>query len=272
LGLGWLIDAVLERSGYKRYVVGEADRGQERWDNIQEFRASARDYGHLGVQDGLTTFLESVALVSDVDNLKEKADAITLITLHQAKGLEFPVVFIIGMEEGILPHIRSMDEAGEMEEERRLCYVGVTRAKERLYLTRAFRRGFRGGSEPNIPSRFLSDIPKNLIDSARLAPPGDLRSSGWVSDDAHPAPLIRLSPGVVGGSVVKTAGQGVMGDSEPGVLLTTGDKVRHAIFGEGIVTSSKPSWGDLEVTVAFKEGHGVKRLLLGFAPLEKIDE
>ena len=106
-------------------------------------------------------------LVSDVDSMEERPEAITLITLHQAKGLEFPVVFIVGMEEGLLPHSRSMDEPSEVEEERRLCYVGVTRAKERLYLMRAFRRGFRGGSRggsgPGIPSRFLLDIPRELV-------------------------------------------------------------------------------------------------------------
>ena len=266
-----LIDAGVERSGYRRYTVEEADRGQERWENIQEFRASARDYRHLGVRDGLTAFLESVTLVSDVDNLEEKADALTLITLHQAKGLEFPVVFIIGMEEGILPHIRSMDDAGQMEEERRLCYVGVTRAKERLYLTRAFRRGFRGGSEPSTPSRFLSDIPRDLIDSARLAPSGGLRSSGWAPDAVEATTSSRLTRGMAGRSGVKTPEQGAGGGPESVVSLRTGDKVRHAIFGDGIVTSSKPSGDDVEVMVAFKEGHGVKRLLLGFAPLEKVE-
>ena len=155
-----LIDLVLERTGYRRYLLEEAERGEERWDNVQEFRNTARDYLMLGVGDALTAFLENVSLVSDVDDFEEKADLATLITLHQAKGLEFPVVFIVGMEEGLLPHIRSMDDPAQLEEERRLCYVGVTRAKDRLYLFRAFRRGFRGGSEPSLPSRFLMDIPQ----------------------------------------------------------------------------------------------------------------
>ena len=118
---------------------------------------------HMPVQDGLTAFMESVSLVSDVDKMEDRTEAITLITLHQAKGLEYPVVFIVGMEEGLLPHMRSMDDPTAVEEERRLAYVGVTRAKERLYLMRAFRRGFRGGTGPALPSRFLLDIPEHLI-------------------------------------------------------------------------------------------------------------
>ena len=129
-----------------------------------ELRSSAKDFLTLGRgRDALSAFLESVALVSDTDNLEDAADAVTLITLHQAKGLEFRAVFMVGMEEGMLPHIRSLEDEAEMEEERRLAYVGVTRAKERLYLLRAFRRGFRGMSGPSLPSRFLADIPRRLV-------------------------------------------------------------------------------------------------------------
>ena len=158
-----IIDAILERSGYQRWLSDQPERSEERLENIQEFRASARDYLHFGRAEALTAFLESVSLVADVDSMEDRADAITLITLHQAKGLEFPVVFMVGMEEGLLPHSRSVDDPTQLEEERRLCYVGITRAKERLYLLRAFRRGFRGGSEPGTPSRFLLDIPQELL-------------------------------------------------------------------------------------------------------------
>ena len=253
-----LIDLVLERSGYKRYLLEEADRGEERWENLQEFRTAGRDYLHLGLEDALTAFLESVSLVSDADSYEEKTDAITLITLHQAKGLEFPVVFIVGMEEGLLPHQRSMEDPDEMEEERRLCYVGVTRAKERLYLLRAFRRGFRGGSEPGIPSRFLADIPPQLI----VAPGRDV-------------PRVRSA---TRSKATAASGNGRAGPSRgrpdglPPVAASvkSGDKVRHDAFGEGIVVSCAPSGGDFEVTVAFKDG-GVKRLLLGFAPMKKVE-
>ena len=123
----------------------------------------AQEYKDLPPEQGLSAFLEGVALVSDVDDLPEKNDTVTLITLHQAKGLEFPVVFIVGMEDGILPHYRSIDDPAQLEEERRLCYVGITRAQKRVYLVRAFRRHLMGASAVNKPSRFLKDIPKELI-------------------------------------------------------------------------------------------------------------
>ena len=250
-----LFDAVLERTGYKKHTLEVAERGEERWENIQELRGVASDFVHLGVREGITAFLESVSLVSDVDNMEEKADAVTLITLHQAKGLEFRAVFMVGMEEGILPHIRSMESESEMEEERRLCYVGVTRAEERLYLTRAFRRGFAGGSEPRMPSRFLSDIPKELVTSPRAAMSSPKRLQQWDTEDAEPPVRIRTNS--------KT--------EERLPALTTGDKVLHGKFGEGIVTGTKPITGDIEVTVVFKDGAGIKRLLQSFAGLKKLD-
>ena len=299
-----IIDAVLERSGYQRWLLDQ-ERGEDRMENIQEFRASARDYLHLGRTESLTAFLESVSLVADVDSMEDRADAITLITLHQAKGLEFPVVFMVGMEEGLLPHSRSVDDPVQLEEERRLCYVGVTRARERLYLLRAFRRGFRGGSEPGTPSRFLLDIPPKLLaapaqpkrpsttgqsSASRRAESGtkerpattETRQDG-VRRTRLPTPprsdnrersfgtmrSIRTprAPNVPGQRPTRT------GDSQPAASphLATGDKVMHKVFGEGIVTECKPSRGDFEVTVAFKDGAGVKRLLLGMAPIEKVE-
>ena len=300
-----IIDAVLERSGYQRWLLDQ-ERGEERMENIQEFRASARDYLHFGRTESLTAFLESVSLVADVDSMEDRADAITLITLHQAKGLEFPVVFMVGMEEGLLPHSRSVDDPVQLEEERRLCYVGVTRAKERLYLLRAFRRGFRGGSEPGTPSRFLLDIPPKLLaapaqpkrpgtggqrsTSTRAGSDSDSRSesAGKRQDSIRrtrlPTPprsdnrersfgttrSIRSTraPNVPGQRPVRGAGSQAAAASPH---LATGDKVQHKVFGEGIVTECKPSGGDFEVTVAFKDGAGVKRLLLGMAPLEKLE-
>ena len=260
-----LIGEVLERSGYKDFVQKESERGEERWENLQEYRNTAKEYLHLGLREAMTAFLESISLVSDTDNLDEKADAVTLITLHQAKGLEFPVVFIVGMEEGVLPHIRSMDDEAEMEEERRLCYVGVTRAKERLYLYRAFRRGFRGGSEAGEPSRFLAEIPKDLIVSSRSRDTVAARSSGLVDGVRRGAE--RRHSAVT--AVQASTGDGAE-DSAPAIRVATGDKVRHKTFGEGIVLSTKPSSSDTEVTVVFGEEHGIKRLLLSFAPLEKV--
>ena len=143
---------------------------EERWANVEELRNVAAEYDGLAPGHGLASFLEDVALVSDADTMRgrrtNRRPRVTLITLHSAKGLEYPVVFMTAMEEGVLPHIRSFDDPAQMEEERRLCYVGMTRAKERLYLLRAFRRYSMGMSQHNPPSRFLKDIPPELIDAA----------------------------------------------------------------------------------------------------------
>jgi DNA helicase-2/ATP-dependent DNA helicase PcrA len=235
-----LLDLVLQRSGYKEYIL-EGEDGEDRWENILELRTVANDYRHLAPEDSLSSFLEGVALVSDIDSYDEKVDAVTLITLHAAKGLEFPVVFIVGMEEGLLPHRKSYDEPDQMEEERRLCYVGITRAKQRLYLVRAFRRSSLGSTLVNLPSRFLSDIPPHLA----MPPGGGARESGvQPMDMPSPAP-------------------------SPKTPLSAGDHVRHAKFGEGIVVNCLPTGDDQEVTVAFKGEAGLKRLLLSLAPMER---
>ena len=256
LGLIELIDLAFERSGYKRYLVEDEERGEERLENIQEYVASARDFEELDGRDALTAFLEKVSLVSDIDEFEERAELVTLITLHQAKGLEFSVVFMVGMEEGLLPHIRSMEDPSEVEEERRLCYVGMTRAKDRVYLLRAFRRGFRGGFEPTIPSRFLADVPKDLIVS-----PGRRASVG------ASASTVRRGPAR---SRVANGGRSAEANVDT-AAIRTGDKVRHATFGDGIVMSSTATSADIELTVAFKEGHGVRRLLQSIAPMEKVE-
>ena len=287
LDLVELIDAVMEQTGYKRHIEESAEtseRAEDRLDNIQEFRGAAREFTHLGLEEALTAFLEGISLVSDVDSFEEQPDAITLITLHQSKGLEFPVVFMVGMEEGLLPHSRSMDTPEEIEEERRLCYVGVTRAQKRLYLLRAFRRGFWGGSGPSDPSRFLEDIPRELIEGAVHS-----ASSGQAPAGASERPAAQTGVRTARPARQRPASNGA-GEARPAVerarrrrrerreaaptatpAYATGDKVRHPAFGDGIVMSCAPAaGGDFQITVAFKEGHGVKRLLLSFAPLEKV--
>jgi len=245
LNLVALFDLVVERSGYKQYILGGLN-GEERWENILELRTVAQQYRDLKPLDGLATFLEGVTLVSDVDGLDETVDTVTLITLHQAKGLEFPVVFIVGMEEGVLPHIRSFDDPAQMEEERRLCYVGITRAKQRLYLVRAFRRSLMGGSTVNSPSRFLGDIPRHLIQGGGL----------WAGEESQIATAMYSW---------NKAPAPVFNDLE----LKAGDHVRHVQFGDGVVISCRPVKDDSEVVVAF-DGAGIKKLLLSFARLEKV--
>jgi len=248
LSLSGLVDEILDHTGYKAYIQDKED-GEERWENIMELRTVAGEYNELDTEEALTAFLEKVSLVSDIDELDEKADAVTLITLHQAKGLEFPAVFIVGLEEGILPHRRSFDNPEEMEEERRLCYVGITRAKKRLYLLRSYRRSLFGGSTANPPSRFLKDISPHLISprglwEERLTP---VASSDF-DRDSHPSP--------------RSIGT---------LMLKVGDHVRHSKFGPGIVMNSSPTRDDQELTVVF-EAAGVKKLLASLAPLEKMEK
>ena len=246
LSLVDLFDLVIRKSGYREYIQNTPD-GEERWENVLELRTVAQQYGDLPPGEGLIAFLEGVTLVSDVDGYDESAGAVTLITLHQAKGLEFSVVFIVGMEEGVLPHIRSFDDPGQMEEERRLCYVGVTRAKSRVYLVRAFRRSLMGGNTVNGPSRFLADIPSQLVSGVGLRRGEESQiAAGACSWDGAPASAFDLPE------------------------LKVGDQVRHGRFGEGVVVSCQPVRDDSELVVAFR-GVGVKKLLLSFARLEKVD-
>ena len=153
-----LIDSILSATDYRRYVNDGSDEGEERWENVMELRGVAMETEGIS----LSAFLEEVALVADADTLNDGAGP-TLLTLHAAKGLEFPVVFITGLDEGVLPHQRSLEDAEEMAEERRLMYVGITRAKDRLFLTRTFRRTAYGNYDIATPSRFLSDIPTGLL-------------------------------------------------------------------------------------------------------------
>jgi DNA helicase-2/ATP-dependent DNA helicase PcrA len=240
-----LYDLVVERSGYKQYITGLVD-GEERWENVLELRGVAQDYKDLKPGEGLTAFLEGVALVSDVDGLPDKLETVTLITLHQAKGLEFPVVFIVGMEDGIIPHYKSIDDPAQLEEERRLCYVGITRAKKKVYLVRAFRRHLMGSSAVNKPSRFLLDIPSHLITRGGVTEKEDEWSAASID-----------------------ATEKAIKPNEDLPVFKAGDHVRHDQFGEGIVVNYHKVKNDAEVVVAF-EGAGVKRFLLSFANIEKV--
>ena len=251
-----LFDSVVESSGYKTFTLNDPD-GAERWENILELRTVATQYKDLPPRESLAAFLESVALVSDVDGYDATMDRVTLITLHQAKGLEFPAVFIVGVEEKLLPHMRSIDDPDQLEEERRLFYVGITRAKMRLYLLHAFRRSFQGQSTVNPPSRFLEDIPKHL-----LTTPGWQKEETKVSDAVFAWNRVKVEPGE--GEKGPSAA-----DGQPTMDLKAGDRVRHAIFGDGVVVSNKKVKADNEVTVAFS-GQGIKKLLLSLARLQKI--
>ncbi|MCL0043947.1 UvrD-helicase domain-containing protein [Dehalococcoidia bacterium] len=241
LGVADVISRVLEDSMYWEYLRKQFGAKSEQEENVLELCGQAIKVGDDDPLDGINTFLESVALVSDVDSLDEDRDSLTLITLHQAKGLEFRAVFIVGMEEGLLPHARSMDDSDpqQMEEERRLSYVGVTRAEQRLYLSRAFRRRGWGGSHSSEPSRFLEDIPEYLI-----APSRGSRVPVWKYQHSQ-----------------------ITMEAQP-VPFKAGDKVGHPKFGRGMVVSCVSSGLDYEITVVFANA-GVKRLLMSLAGLEK---
>ena len=250
--LSGLLDAVIDRTDYKTHIMSDQD-GQERWENVQELRAVTIQYDQLKPEHALPSFLEDVALITDIDEYEERADSVTLITLHAAKGLEFPAVFIIGVEEGILPHVRSLESGNpeQLEEERRLCYVGMTRAKHHLYLVRAFRRAFSGH---HPASRFLADIPLHLVAQSQRA----------ASPAMFPA-RYRYGTAAVGAQHAAPLPEG------PTESFSPGDRVRHQKFGDGIVVSCEPSGIDYQVVVAFQGEAGIKKLLLSFAPLEKVE-
>ena len=280
-----LIDLTVSETGYRKYIETD-EKAEERLENIQEYRNSSREYSSVPALQGLVEFLEGISLISDIYGMEEDLDSITLITLHQSKGLEFPIVFITGMEEGLLPHIRSLDSGkpDELEEERRLCYVGMTRAEKQLYLTRAFRRGFRGTYEPTVPSRFLSDIPASLLvqntsSPETVAPEIDIRDKvlrfpeggskkGIYHSSGNNSPLSHKKKPPV--PTKRTVNKIKVSNPTSKSDFQIGDKVRHGQFGDGIVMSSDPTGDDLQITVAFKDGGGIKKLLQSLAKLKKI--
>ena len=254
-----LIDLAVERTGYGAMLREDKERGEERMENLQELRASAEQFSGSDERGQLTDFLENVALVSDVDGLQGgddseiDADAITLITLHQAKGLEYDAVFLVGLEDGMLPHSRSLEDPAQLEEERRLLYVGMTRARKRLYMFRAFQRRFHGQSGSQTASRFLLEIPESLVTIR------DIRGHSRVADRI-PDPMWtkRAASTPAPRPATRSADE-----------FAPGERVKHDVFGEGVVVSSSGSGTDTQVTVAFL-GEGVKRLMLSFAPIERI--
>ncbi len=233
-----LFDRIAKDIKYQTFIDDATEEGTERWENVQELRRLTVEYENRT----LTDFLENVALISDQDTLAEGKNAPTLLTLHAAKGLEFGAVFIVGLDDGILPHSRSFDEAEAMEEERRLFYVGITRAEDRLYLLRALRRGGRGYGEETIPSRYLDDIPPELLSGkARAGRVSRTEPLAWLRSDAVPV-------------VVNEA------------HFRAGMRVQHPTWGEGIVLNSRLQDNDETVDVVF-ESVGIKRLAASLANL-----
>jgi DNA helicase-2/ATP-dependent DNA helicase PcrA len=243
------IDLLLLRTGYERYVKESGTDGDERWANVLELRGLASEYDGLPPGEGLQAFLEETALMSDVDTMDERTQGMTLITLHMVKGLEFPVVFMLGMEEGLFPHSRSLDSPEELEEERRLAYVGMTRAKDRLYLFHAFRRHLFGSANLNLPSRFLKDIPPELVDGSAGIPQG-----------------------VPAGGIAPARAIEAARPSAPVELVQRyrpGDQVEHRSWGRGNVLKSTMTRTDEEIIVKFDKV-GMKILAVSLAPIVKV--
>jgi DNA helicase II / ATP-dependent DNA helicase PcrA len=273
--VGDLLDIILEQTDYQRYIDDGTEEGRDRWANVRELQSVAYTDASMTLSD----FLEQVTLVSEVDNLEESPSAVTLLTLHAAKGLEFPVVFITGLEEKVLPHSRSMDDPEELAEERRLFYVGLTRAEDRLYLLHAFRRSHFGETDVCIPSRFLEDIPGGLLNGNTRAgqrrEQSKSRASSWSWTPAVPS---RQAPVVETPYVERKLPpprheqrQAEQGRAAGTAQFRTGQKVHHAKFGGGIVIESKLTGNDEEVSVAFTN-HGIKRLAASLAKLEIREE
>ncbi|MGQ9927123.1 MAG: ATP-dependent helicase [Chloroflexaceae bacterium] len=264
-----LLETLVERIELREALLREYgdESADERWANIQELAAFAARYTGLPLEEQLSRFLEEVALVADVDRIDPQADAVTCITLHQAKGLEYAVVFLVGLEEGLLPHSRSTDDRERLEEERRLLYVGITRARRRLYLCHAFRRKSFNRTNLSEPSRFLAAIPRELLKrpGQRSANASALAWNAPARPGDAPAPPPRRPPANLarGAPAPSRAVGGPLA-----VSFFPGQRVRHNTFGEGVVVSSRLIDGDEEVTVSFADRE--RRLLASFARLERV--
>jgi DNA helicase-2/ATP-dependent DNA helicase PcrA len=242
------IQKVFSESGYEKYLSDGTEIGEMRLENVRELLTVAKKYDEYEGGEGLNLFLEEVALIADTDNIDRRSDAVHLMTLHSAKGLEFKIVFIAGLEEGILPHSRSMLEAGEMEEERRLMYVGITRAMEKVYLLFTTERNIYGSTQINPPSRFLDDVPEHLV-TQNVKPV--YRTGRRETQDFQKENQAEKN--------------NVKGYKLQVTRFKDGDYVWHDAFGKGLIVASQ---GDV-LTVAFEKA-GLKKLSATVAPLKKV--
>jgi DNA helicase-2/ATP-dependent DNA helicase PcrA len=257
-----LVQRVLRESGLLDSLKAERTMEAEgRIENLEEFVGVAQEYDRMNPEGSLAEFLQEISLYADIDTLEEARAGVTLMTLHNAKGLEFPVVFVTGMEEGLFPHSRSLDEQ-RLEEERRLCYVGVTRAKDRLFLSHARSRALHGGAGYRLPSRFLTEISRQHVEYRGSAGLGVGAATGiraGARDPRSDRPAVRPA-----GFELGSAAGGGAGDHAG---LKAGDQVIHAKFGKGVVLGLEAGG---VVRIFFPELGEQKRLLLDYAPLKRV--
>jgi DNA helicase-2/ATP-dependent DNA helicase PcrA len=253
-----LVEEVLEKSGYRDMLKAEKTlESQSRLENIDEFLSVTKNFEESSEDKSLVAFLTDLALVADIDRMddqEEKTDTIVLMTLHSAKGLEFPIVFLIGLEEGVFPHSRSLMEEAEMEEERRLAYVGITRAEEELYLTNAGMRTLFGRTNMNPVSRFINEIPEELLESVNKETKTSASFGSQRSLQSARRPVARSGQNASAGSAAE---------------WKVGDKAEHKKWGTGTVVSVKGDGKSVELDIAFPSPVGIKRLLAEFAPITK---
>ena len=259
-----LVNLTLEQTGYMKMLKDAGEAEAERVENLQEFISGVVEYMSSTEEPTLTGFLEETALVADVDRYDESADAVVMMTIHSAKGLEFPIVFLPGMEEGIFPGMQASMNESEIEEERRLAYVAITRAKEALYITTARSRLQYGRTQYNPPSRFIEEIPPKLTvsDTARAA---ERRRNEQIN-----APKVYIrQPGAVGDTLTVNQKPAPAIQRAPKESFSPGDRVRHMVFGEGEVLSVKPMGSDILYEVMFDKV-GTKKLMGTYAKLTKL--
>ena len=269
-----VIEAVLEKTGYREELKEEGEvEAESRMENIEELINKAVSYWESAEEPSLSAFLEEVALVADIDSMDESEDRIILMTLHSAKGLEFPYVYLAGMEDGLFPSYMSIsgDDPEELEEERRLCYVGVTRAEEKLTLTCARMRLVRGERQYNSMSRFIKEMPSALIDTGKreggFSQNVSLGEKRTYSSEVSGYKRSAYAQKPAFAAIQK--GSGLMAKKSEGLSYGVGDRVRHVKFGDGTVTEIKEGGRDYEVTVQFDTA-GVRKMFALFAKLIKI--
>ncbi|MCP3774986.1 DNA helicase PcrA [Paenibacillus sp. MZ04-78.2] len=282
-----LTEKMLEMSGYREELKRENTiESQARLENIDEFLSVTMEFEKRNEDKSLVSFLTDLALIADIDSMNQDPEAgkqgVVLMTMHSAKGLEFPVVFVVGLEEGVFPHSRALMDNEELEEERRLAYVGITRAEEELFLTCARMRTLFGRTTANAPSRFLQELPQELLETVRAgggfgrggaATPawaggerrfGSAGGFGGVPEQAGRTPVSFRSGPAAGGAAPKAAAPAAQATD-----YAMGDKVSHGKWGTGVVVAIKGSGDDTELQIAFPAPVGVKRLLAKFAPITK---